>query len=58
MNDIKFEVVKGEEMTREQVESIAQILFNWWKRDFESGKISQEKKDENALVSDKAIKHI
>jgi hypothetical protein len=34
MNDIKFEVVKGEEMTREQVESIAQILFNWWKRDF------------------------
>jgi hypothetical protein len=48
MKDIKLEIV--------QVESIAQILFNWWKRDFESGKISHEEADVNAIVSDNTIK--
>jgi hypothetical protein len=45
MKDIKFEIVQGEEMTEEQVESIAQILFDWLKRDFESGEISREEAD-------------
>jgi hypothetical protein len=42
-------------MTEEQVESITQILFTWWKRDFESRKISQKEADMKNKVSDIAI---
>ena len=33
--DIKFEVIQDREMTKEEVENVARILFNAWKREFE-----------------------
>ena len=33
--ELKFEVVDAGEMPEENVEAIAKILFEWWKRDYE-----------------------
>jgi hypothetical protein len=33
--DIDIEVIEGREMTEQEVESVAYLLFTWWRREFE-----------------------
>ncbi len=40
--DIKIEIVHEREMTKEGVETVARLLFSWWKRELE-GEIAAEK---------------
>ncbi len=41
-SDIKVEFIEGREMTEAELETYVQILFQWWKRDFEAGKLEPE----------------
>jgi len=48
VRQIQLEVEEAREMTDAEVESVASLLFNWWKRDFEAEEqpalVQQEKK--------------
>ncbi len=39
--ELKIEIVEEREMTEQEVETVASILFGWWKREFE-GRRSEE----------------
>jgi hypothetical protein len=41
-SDIEIKVIEDREMTDQEVETIAQILFEWWRREFESKEIHEK----------------
>ena len=40
--DIVIEIIDGREMTEPEVESVAYLLFTWWRREFEEKNYNDE----------------
>ena len=38
--ELKIEVREEREMTEVEVETVASLLFTWWKREFENGVVN------------------
>jgi hypothetical protein len=47
-NSLTLEIIKERTMTDAEIETIASILFAWWKRDFES---KRDEYNESELTS-------
>jgi hypothetical protein len=45
-NDIEIEVIEGRDMTDQEIATVAHILFEWWRREFESKHVPEESKNE------------
>jgi len=41
-NNIDIEVIQRREMTEQEIESVAYLLFTWWRREFEEKNYNNE----------------